>query len=231
MTIRPPLHAFADGQALAASLAARIAGDLRDAIDARGEATIAVSGGSTPKRLFERLSHEVLDWSRVTVTLVDERWVPDTDERSNARLVESLLLRHNAADAQFVPLYAEAPTPEAGIAQVRARIGTMRSPFDVAVLGMGPDGHTASFFPGGDRLDEALDPGNAAEVLPMRAPNAGEPRITFTLPVLLKARALYLHIEGPDKRVVLEQAEQPGSSLPIASVLDRARQLEIYWCP
>jgi 6-phosphogluconolactonase len=231
VSIQPPLHAFEDGQALAATLATRIANDLRDAIDARSEATIAVSGGNTPKRLFERLSHEDLDWSRVTVTLVDERWVPDTDERSNARLVESLLLRHNAADADFVPLYAEAPTPEAGIAQVRTRIGTMKLPFDVAVLGMGSDGHTASFFPDGDRLSEALDLTNTAEVLPMRAPHAGEPRITFTLPVLLKARALFLHIEGPDKRVVLEQAEQPGSSLPIASVLHRARQLEIYWCP
>ncbi|WP_199754332.1 6-phosphogluconolactonase [Dyella dinghuensis] len=231
MTAQAPLHAFDDGQALATALAARLAEGLRNAIDARGEATIAVSGGNTPKRLFDRLSHEVLDWSRVTVTLVDERWVPDTDERSNARLVESLLLRHNAADAQFVPLYAEAATPEAGIAQVRTRIGTMKLPFDVVVLGMGPDGHTASFFPGGDRLGEALDPTNTAEVLPMRAPNAGEPRITFTLSVLLKARSLYLHIEGADKRVLLEQAEQPDSSLPIASVLHRARQLEIYWCP
>lgn len=231
MTAQAALHAFDDGQALATALAARLADDLRNAIDARGEATIAVSGGNTPKRLFDRLSHEVLDWSRVTVTLVDERWVPDTDERSNARLVESLLLRHNAADAQFVPLYAEAATPEAGIAQVRTRIGTMKLPFDVVVLGMGPDGHTASFFPGGDRLGEALDPTNTAEVLPMRAPNAGEPRITFTLSVLLKARLLYLHIEGADKRVLLEQAEQPDSSLPIASVLHRAPQLEIYWCP
>jgi 6-phosphogluconolactonase len=231
VTAQAALHAFDDGQALATALAARLADDLRNAIDARGEATIAVSGGNTPKRLFDRLSHEVLDWSRVTVTLVDERWVPDTDERSNARLVESLLLRHNAADAQFVPLYAEAATPEAGIAQVRTRIGTMKLPFDVVVLGMGPDGHTASFFPGGDRLGEALDPTNTAEVLPMRAPNAGEPRITFTLSVLLKARSLYLHIEGADKRVLLEQAEQPDSSLPIASVLHRARQLEVYWCP
>ncbi|GLQ45158.1 6-phosphogluconolactonase [Dyella lipolytica] len=225
------IHAFEDGHALAASLAVRIAEDLRAAIEARGEASIAVSGGSTPKRLFERLSHETLDWSRVTVTLVDERWVPDTDERSNARMVEALLLRHNAADAEFVPLYVEAATPEAGIGEVRARVAAMRLPLDVVVLGMGPDGHTASFFPGGDRLAEALDIANTAQVVPMRAPGAGEPRITFTLPVLLQARSLYLHIEGPDKRVVLEQAEQAGSPLPIASVLRRAQHLEIYWCP
>lgn len=231
MSVQPTVHAFEDNQALAAALSARIANDLRAAIAARGEAWMAVSGGSTPKRLFERLSHEALDWSRVTVTLVDERWVPDTDERSNARLIESLLLRHNAADAEFVPLYVEAATPEAGIGEVRTRVSAMKLPFDVVVLGMGPDGHTASFFPGGDRLAEALDPANAAQVLPMRAPGAGEPRITFTLPVLLKARALYLHIEGADKRVVLQHAEQSGSQLPIASVLRRASHLDVYWCP
>ena len=231
MSAQPTIHPFEDNNALAASLAARIADDLRAAIEARGEALMAVSGGSTPKRLFERLSHETLDWSRVTVTLVDERWVPDTDERSNARMVEALLLRHNAADAEFVPLYVQTATPEAGIGEVRTRVAAMKWPFDVVVLGMGPDGHTASFFPGGDRLDEALDTANTAQVVPMRAPGAGEPRITFTLPVLLKSRTLYLHIEGADKRVVLEQAEQPGSELPIASVLRRATHLDVYWCP
>jgi 6-phosphogluconolactonase len=231
VSAQPAVHAFEDKQALAAALAVRLAAELRAAIAARGEATIAVSGGSTPKRLFEQLSQEALDWSRVTVTLVDERWVPDTDERSNARLLESHLLRHKAADAEFMPLYVEAATPEAGIAEVRTRVSALKLPFDAVVLGMGPDGHTASFFPGGDRLDEALDPANTAHVLPMRAPGAGEPRITFTLPVLLQARALFLHIEGADKREVLQQAEQPGSQLPIASVLRLASHLDVYWCP
>ena len=224
-------HAFDDGQALANALASSIADALRAAIDTRGEALIAVSGGSTPKRLFEALSNELLDWSRVTVTLVDERWVPDTDERSNARMVEALLLQHRAADAEFVPLYVETATPEAGIGEVRARVNALKRPFDVVVLGMGPDGHTASFFPGGDRLGEALDVSNTAQVLPMRAPGAGEPRITFTLRELLQAKTLYLHIQGDDKRLVLDQAEQPGSELPIASVLRAERPLNIYWCP
>jgi 6-phosphogluconolactonase len=231
MSAQQKLEAFADGAALAKALSANIAGKLRAAIEARGEALIAVSGGSTPKRLFEALSTESLDWSRVTVTLVDERWVPDTDERSNARMVEALLLQHKAADAEFVPLYVATATPEAGIAEVRARVAALKQPFDVVVLGMGPDGHTASFFPGGDRLGEALDVSNTAQVLPMRAEGAGEPRITFTLRELLQAQTLYLHIQGDDKRVMLSQAEQPGSDLPIASVLRNAKQLDIYWCP
>ena len=225
------LHRCANADALAEALATRVAGQLRTAIAERGTALLAVSGGSTPARFFERLSHESLDWSKVRVTLVDERWVPDSSERSNARLVKSLLLRHAAAEASFVPLYVEAPTPEAAIATLRARLTTLPVAFDVAILGMGGDGHTASFFPGGDRLAEALDLKGTARVLPMRAPGAGEPRITFTLPALLDSRALFLHVEGEAKRVVLDAAHEPGSALPIAAVLRAAPQLETFWCP
>jgi 6-phosphogluconolactonase len=225
------LHRFADAEALAEALAARGAAQLRAALDARGEAVLAVSGGSTPKHFFERLSREPLDWPKVTVTLVDERWVPESSERSNARLVKASLLQHEASAAGFVPLYAEAPTPEAAVAALRARVAALPATFDVVVLGMGGDGHTASFFPGGDRLVEALDRHGAARVLPMRAPGAGEPRVTFTLPALLDSRALFLHVEGEAKRAVLDAAREPGSALPIAAVLRAAPRLETFWCP
>jgi 6-phosphogluconolactonase len=225
------LHRFADAEALAEALAARVAAQLRAALDARGEAVLAVSGGSTPKHFFERLSREPLDWPKVTVTLVDERWVPESSERSNARLVKASLLQHEASAAGFVPLYAEAPTPEAAVAALRARVAALPATFDVVVLGMGGDGHTASFFPGGDRLVEALDRHGTARVLPMRAPGAGEPRVTFTLPALLDSRALFLHVEGEAKRAVLDAAREPGSALPIAAVLRAAPRLETFWCP
>lgn len=102
---------FTDGQAQAVALAGRIAGQLREALRERDSAVLAVSGGSTPKALFDHLSREPLDWARVHVTLVDERWVPDTDERSNARLVKALLLRNAAQAARFVPLYTGAAAP------------------------------------------------------------------------------------------------------------------------
>lgn len=228
-------HSFTDGNAQAVALAERVAERLRNALVERGHAVLAVSGGSTPKAFFARLSRETLDWTKVQVTLVDERWVPDSDDRSNARLVKSLLLQHAASVAQFVPLYVDAPTPEQGLATVTARIDALKLPFDAVVLGMGDDGHTASFFPGGDHLAEALDLDGRVRVLPMRAPGAGEPRITLTLPTLLHTRALYLLVTGEHKRDLLADVRlglDTAKDYPVRAVLTQQHvPVAVYWCP
>lgn len=228
-------HSFTDCHALAQALADRITANLRDGISQRGQATLAVSGGNTPKRLFEQLSQAAVDWSRVTITLVDERWAPESDERSNGRMVRELLLQHEAAQANFVPLYSEAPTPQNGLAQTRERVAALTLPFDAVVLGMGGDGHTASFFPGGDHLQQALDPDFPERVLTMQAPGAGEARITFSLAALLQTRALYLHIQSEPKRSVLADARLglgEAKDYPIRAVLTQSQvPLAVYWCP
>lgn len=223
-------HEYDDDAAVAAALAATVADDLRKAIEERGHALLALSGGNTPKQFMDTLSTQRLDWALVTVILIDERWVPPDNPRSNARLLQRHLLHGNAAAATFVPFYIEAPTPESALSRVAARVDALALPLDVAVLGMGTNGHTASYFHGGDRLVEALDPQGQAKVLPMRAPDAVEPRITLTLPVLAAARALYLQIEGAEKRSVLEAAVS-GADYPMRAVLQAASQLETYWCP
>lgn len=211
---------FEDRSALARALADDVAGELKSAIAARGAAVLAVSGGSTPKLFFEALSEADLPWPRVSITLVDERQVPESSERSNAKLVRAHLLRGKAAAASFVPLFQN---PSAKDIQA----------FDVVVLGMGNDGHTASFFPGGDRLDEALKPTQGGRLIEISAPGAGEPRITFTLPVLEEARSLKLHIEGEDKRKVLRKALESGpvAEMPVRAVLRSASPVTLYWCP
>ncbi len=228
-------HSFTECHAQAAALAERVAERLRAALAERGTAVLAVSGGSTPKDFFGRLSRETLDWARVQITLVDERWVADTDERSNARLVQATLLQHAAAAAQFIPLYTGDATPEAGLATADARIAALPLPFDAVVLGMGDDGHTASFFPGGDHLAEALDLDNRARVLPMHAPDAGEPRITLTLSTLLQTRALYLLVTGEKKRDLLADARLglgAARDYPVRAVLTQQRvPVVVYWCP
>jgi 6-phosphogluconolactonase len=205
---------------LAGQLARDVADELARAIEAKGRATLAVSGGSTPKLFFEKLSEENIAWPRVTITLIDERQVPETSDRSNARLVREHLLRNKAATAVFVPLFNNADAEKT-------------QPFDVAILGMGSDGHTASFFPGADRLAEAIDADSDKRLISITAPGAGEPRLTFTLPVIEKAGRLALHIEGAEKKAVLEKAlaDGPAEDMPVRAVLRSATPVTLYWCP
>jgi 6-phosphogluconolactonase len=233
MNAKVNAHDFADRLTLGDQLARDIAGKLDAAIKARGKASIAVSGGGTPKLMFAVLAEQEIDWSKVTITLVDERWVDEDNERSNARMVKGTLLHHEAHVARFLPLFdkAHADDVDAALAGVGAKVDAIGKPFDVVVLGMGPDGHTASFFPGGDHLAEALDLDGKHTVVSMRAGGAGEPRITLTLPRVLDTRALYLHIEGADKKDVLAKA-QAGEDFPIAAVLKQDRvPVDVYWAP
>lgn len=225
---------FADAESLASALADAVVERLRRGIAERQAAALAVSGGRTPARFFAALAACDLDWQKVTVTLVDERWVSAGDERSNEGFVKHGLLQGPAAAATFVGLVNEAASPEEGLDAIAASIEAIPRPFDAVVLGMGGDGHTASFFPGGDHLRDALDPQGQALVLPMRAAGAGEPRITLTLPVVAEARAAYLHIEGEEKAAVLAEALRPGEAadLPIRAVLCHPDvDLQVFWCP
>lgn len=228
------LHAFDTSADLARSLADRVAGALSAALAERGAASLAVSGGSTPKAFFKALSAAALDWPHITITLVDERFVPPDHERSNERLVRENLMQGQAAAARFAPLYYPTASVEEAAATASKQTAGFGTPFDVVILGMGSDGHTASFFPGGSRLDEALDAGTPRGVMTMEAEGAGEPRLTFTFSSLADARLLVLHIEGAGKKTVLEAAEAAGpeTDMPIRAILRRAPSpVEIYWAP
>jgi 6-phosphogluconolactonase len=211
---------FENREALAHGLADRVARGLSRAISRQGKAVLAVSGGTTPALFFEHLSQQDITWEKVTITLVDERQVEETSPRSNAKLVKAGLLQNKAKSARFVALYKN---------QLQAEALSL----DVVVLGMGEDGHTASFFPGGDKLVKALDKKTTAAITSMQAPDAGEPRLTYVLPALLKAKVLCLHIEGQKKQAVLETAVAGTDkmTMPIRAVLQADNPLEIFWCP
>jgi 6-phosphogluconolactonase len=225
-------NAFPDRPQLATALAAKVADRLTKAIAKRGTALLAVSGGTTPARFFAALSALPIAWDKVIVTLVDERFVPATSPRSNAGLVAANLLQNAAKAARFVPLYHEAAGIEDAAASDDEALRSLPWPLDVVVLGMGPDGHTASFFPDADDLAKLLDPASDKIILPVHAASAGEPRLTLTLARIVDAGFIALHIEGEDKRTAFDGAVAPGPQKPIRAVLDAApRPVEVFWAP
>jgi 6-phosphogluconolactonase len=234
MVADPRWHKFTTPQELADRFAGDVADFLKVAISQRGHALLAVSGGNTPAAFFRALSAHDLDWSNVTVVPVDERFVPVTSERSNERLIRQNLLVNKAAAASFTPLYQDvADVHEAAVLADRA-VTELPLPFDVVVLGMGGDGHTASFFPDSPELTDAIDPAASHHVLAVSAPSAEEPRLTLTLPMLLSAGLIALHIEGAEKHSLIETvlAQPHPREKPIGAVLlHAAKPLDIYWAP
>lgn len=211
---------FETRKELALALAADVADALKRVIRDKGAAILAVSGGKTPNLFFQELSRADIPWAQVTVTLVDERQAPESSERSNARLVKTSLIQDKAAAARFVPLFNNP-----GASQLDR--------FDAVILGMGADGHTASFFPLGDGIAEALDPETPLRVIEINASGAAESRLTFTLPVLLASDFIALHIEGREKRAVLDAAlgDGPIEDMPVRVLLRAEAPITLYWCP
>ncbi|WP_353642439.1 6-phosphogluconolactonase [Mesorhizobium sp. WSM2239] len=225
-------HEFASREELAERLASAVADVLRGAIERRGTALLAVSGGSTPALFFRQLSQQELDWDSVTVTLVDERFVPEDSPRSNARLVRENLLRNKAATARFTGLFSDVGTVEDAADRAGERLSRLSLPLDAVVLGMGTDGHTASFFPDAGNLGSLLDPSSEAIVAPVHAASGGEPRLTLTLARIVEAGFVALHIEGAEKRRVLEAAFSTEEHLPVRAVPDHAPQpVQVFWAP
>lgn len=226
------VNAFATRAALAQAFASTVAAKLGEAISARGEATIAVSGGTTPALFFAELAKHRIDWAKVTVTLVDERFVEPSSPRSNEGLVRRTLLQGPAMAGRFVPLYRSAPDVGDACRESSDALRDLSWPLDVVVLGMGSDGHTASFFPDADNLASLLDPATTEALCVVAAPSAVEPRLTLALPRIASARFLALHIEGDEKRAVLGDAIGGLTHPPIRTVIEyAAHPVQIYWAP
>lgn len=230
----PKINRHKDGESLASAVARLIARALADAIGRNGQAVLAVSGGSTPRLLFQQLSKADIGWSNVTVVLVDERFVPPSHDRSNHRLVATQLLQNAAAFADFIPLFSAGETPAEAATKASHRIEALDQALDVVVLGLGTDGHTASWFPESPELDAVTDPEQTAIVMPVEAASQPEPRLTLTQPVIREAKHAILHIEGAPKMDVLEQALKTGpvKDLPVRAILKRTKKpLQVHWAP
>lgn len=217
------LNKYPNSQLLIEDLTAHIVKDLQQAINNKGHASIAVSGGKTPIPLFKLLSQQDLDWHNVFITLVDDRWVDDTDDASNEKLVLTYLLQNKAKLANFVGLKNSCDNPFDGAEITDKILNKIPMPFDVLILGMGEDGHTASLFPGAANLMAGLDMKSGRKVVGMTPLTAPLDRITLTLPTILDSQNIYLHLVGESKMQVLEQAEKGDdiNQMPIRAILQQ----------
>ena len=228
------LRKFSDRQTLVWELANKVASLLGKGIKQNGRESLAVSGGSTPVELFKRLSGMDIPWKDVVIFLVDERWVEPADKDSNERLVRTYLLKNKAAAAQFFGMKNDAATAGQGEMVCEEQLKKAPLPFDVLILGMGDDGHTASLFPGAEKLFTATDMNSGRTCMALAPVTAPHERMSLTLPVILAAKNIFLHIVGQVKREVLERAmaDGPPEEMPIRFVLrHKKKRPVIYWAP
>jgi len=232
--VSPPIfHAHANPEHWIAAAVADTVATLSGELVASGRARLLVSGGSTPAPVYLALARQSLDWARVEVGLVDERWLPIGDPDSNARLIQETLLTENASVAKFTPIRS----PGQEFAEAVLAANQLSSPATIALLGMGPDGHTASLFPNMRELDQALD--SLAYYVGVDAsgcPGAGpwSQRVSMTPAGLAKATTRLLLIRGEQKRDVIQRALAGNDplELPIRAVFSLpGAPLRIHWCP
>lgn len=225
---------FEDAADLTHRMAELIVHLLGDSISHRGRASLVVSGGTTPVALFEVLSGADLTWEKVVISLADERWVDTGSPDSNEYMVRTHLLKNKAAAARFIGLKTTDGAAGAGETACAMRIRQIPAPFDLLILGMGDDGHTASLFPGATALQGALNMTSERICMAVSPPAAPHDRMTLTLPALLNSRRIFVHIVGEKKRQVYQTAiagESP-EEMPIRAILGQKKvPVTIWWVP
>jgi len=222
-------NSFKDSDILVEVLSGRIETELEDALAQKKRVSIAFSGGSTPKKLLQRLSQADIEWYRVDVLLVDERWVSTASTYSNEHFLREYFFINYAKNAVFIPLKNAIVEPKDAQIVTNYRLEKIKK-LDIAILGMGEDGHTASFFPHMKELDFALN----TQMYCSSATAKAEPskRMSLSRSFLLTAKSLILHIEGERKKDVFDKATQSNDvfALPIIAMMQQKEPLlEVYY--
>lgn len=234
MSDTPPIETFAGVDAWAEAIAARLSETLAGAVRDTGAALFAGPGGSTPAPIYRRLAATDLDWSKIAVTLVDERYVPETSPESNARLIRDVLLQDRAATARFIPLYTPEVTVDRAAIVAAHALAEAGGRFDAVLLGMGEDGHICSMFPESPTLKTLLTPTLKPTVLGVPHGRDGMApsleRLSINLPYLMSAGRVILGLKGAAKRRVFEQQAKGDPKVqPIAALLAAGVPLEVLW--
>ncbi|MBC6411545.1 MAG: 6-phosphogluconolactonase [Hyphomonadaceae bacterium] len=232
-----PLETFETAKAWEQAITDRIYTELKSRLDVADIVSFLVSGGSSPLPIYKHLSKTDLDWGRIKVALVDERWVEPDHDASNERRIRQTLLQNKAAPAQFIGMKTEDETPHESLAEREAAYANLPQPFDVILLGMGGDGHTASLFPEAYGLDIAFESDrNLAAIKATRSDVTGEHilRMTVGLRAIGNARTNILAISGQSKRRIWELAQGETvdrETMPVKAVLELDNITTYWWGP
>ena len=226
------IHDFSSTSELDLALTDCVVETLKQAITERGRASLILSGGSTPKAFLRNLSEQALDWGSVYITLADERCVHDAHPDSNARMIKENLLQNLALEANFEPLYIQGES-QMNCQQRFINHRILCDTYDLVILGMGGDGHTASIFPEAIERDQALNLNTMHNVLLTNPVTVTPLRVTQTRKRLLNTRSLILHFTGSGKRAVFQQAQTAQDpNLPISYFVNQDLvPLDVYYAP
>jgi len=199
-----------------------------------GPKHLIVTGGRTPGPVYDRLAASDLDWSRVSFTLSDERFVDTSSKDSNEGLIRARLLTGHAAAATFVPLKGHGPTPDADARAANAAVEAL-IPFDAALVGMGDDGHVASIFPTTPGFAALLSPDTPRAVVGIDVAGLQPfvPRISLTGRAILGSKLIVVLVSGDGKRALLDRVQSDTAFAPPISHLIRqqATPVRILWWP
>lgn len=232
-------NSFDSREELDLRLSNRLETDLNKAISINNSASCLVSGGVTPKSLYKTLAaRNMLDWQNLTLGLVDERWVEADDLASNEGLIRKTLLSDCNDSVPFIGMKTEHDMPIEAEYLVAERYRELVPDPDLILLGMGTDGHTASWFSGSPQLPRVLSPENdkfcCAVYVPKKVSRDYPYRMTVTLSLILRAQQIILLITGENKRAVYENVKLAADykHFPVAAVLNqRSVSVDVYWSP
>ncbi len=225
------IYAFGSQKELIDNLSKSIIKNLQEGIDKNGKASLVVSGGNTPKPLFEKLSIEKLPWEKVKIGLCDERWVPPRHKDSNEKMVKEYLLQNFAKKAEFIGMYQDTTILEAEDLCSK-KLKQKLYPFDVLILGMGNDAHTASMFPNNEKLKLAFEQNLDKLCISIKSETAPHVRMSLTRKAILSAKNIYLHFEGIEKIALFEKAIKGNDifEMPIRSILNQNdKKIKVYY--
>ncbi len=224
---------FFDNQSLASAAAAeRVADALKKRLVDQPQASLVVTGGSTPENCYQLLANTALPWDRVHIVLSDERCVPVDHEASNEGMIRRVLMTERAASANLVSIYAKELAPDDQCDAIAEKLNSMPTPFSLSLLGLGEDGHFASLFSDFDRLNEGLDPDSDHRCMLLRTAASRHPRITLTMSTLSRSNEILLLFFGATKRETYERAKLPDCDYPVSRLLQQQRTpVHTIWAP